>query len=106
MANKKRKRGKSSRRRNNPWPLVGVLGAIVIIAAFVAFTGGSSDTGLSETAAVSMSGAALPPTPDPGQADQAAGLTMPEATGISFDGTPVEISNDGRAKIIFLLAHW
>jgi hypothetical protein len=59
----------------------------------------------SETRPVTISGDLLPPLPESG-ADFALGLTMPELSGQSFDGTPVEIKNDGRPKIIMFLTHW
>ena len=96
------------------WMIFGSVGAFVILAAFAAvFLSGSDEpdevgnaaTGISETRPVSISGTPLPGMPEQG-ADAALGLTIPEATGQSFDGTPVEIKNDGRPKIILFLAHW
>jgi len=38
--------------------------------------------------------------------DPAVGRPIPEATGADFDGTPVTIARDGRAKMILFVAHW
>jgi thiol-disulfide isomerase/thioredoxin len=43
---------------------------------------------------------------EPGQDDPAVGLLAPPVTGASFDGTPVSIEADGRAKMLVFLAHW
>ncbi|MBM4409035.1 MAG: TlpA family protein disulfide reductase, partial [Chloroflexi bacterium] len=42
----------------------------------------------------------------PGPADAAVGQVIPEVEGASFDGTPVAIRRDGRAKLLLFLAHW
>jgi hypothetical protein len=31
---------------------------------------------------------------------------MPEVTGQDFNGKPVNITNDGRPKVLLLLTHW
>lgn len=41
-----------------------------------------------------------------GAADSAVGLPAPRVQGADFDGTPVAIGDDGRAKMIVFLAHW
>lgn len=66
---------------------------------------GASAVSISETREVEVSGVILPQLPESG-ADSALGLAMPELSGQSFDGTPVEIKNDGRPKIIMFLTHW
>lgn len=38
--------------------------------------------------------------------NKAVGDTAPELHGKSFAGTPVNITNDGKAKIIMFFAHW
>ena len=99
--------------------IFGAAAAFVVVAAVVAvLLSGSGDstvvgTGgddplaatISETRPVTLTGAPLPPMPEQG-ADVALGLSMPELSGQSFDGTPVEIKNDGRPKIILFLTHW
>ena len=41
-----------------------------------------------------------------GGLDPAVGQPAPTVVGADFEGTPVEITDDGRAKIILFLAHW
>lgn len=104
------------------WLIVGVVAAFVMIAAVVAALASGSDenptttevasgdgaiaaTEISETRPVTLTGDALPIMPEQGS-DPALGLIMPDLRGQSFDGTPIEITNDGRPKIILFLAHW
>jgi thiol-disulfide isomerase/thioredoxin len=84
-----------------------VLAVVLVVAALLGGEGGSSPTGVlpAETGAVSTLGRPLPDFPDSGQ-DQAIGQTAPDLIGSSFDGTPVEITNDGTPKVIVFLAHW
>ncbi|NIA25045.1 MAG: redoxin family protein [Gammaproteobacteria bacterium] len=82
--------------------------AIAGIAAISTIGAGDSAAGtgtISETQPVTVSGTALPRYPEQG-ADTAIGQQAPELSGLSFDGTPVSITNDGRPKIIIFLAHW
>lgn len=39
-------------------------------------------------------------------ADPTIGLPAPEVVGADFEGNPVTIADDGRAKIVIFLAHW
>lgn len=101
--------------------IFGGAAAFVVVAAVVAVllsgsgestvaeTAGESpvavaDT-ISETRPVTLTGTPLPAMPEQG-ADVALGLPMPELSGQNFDGSPVEIKNDGRPKIIMFLTHW
>jgi thiol-disulfide isomerase/thioredoxin len=54
---------------------------------------------------VTVTGTPLPKFAPDG-ADPAVGQTIPELKGQSFDGSPVEVRNDGRAKLILFVAHW
>lgn len=100
------------------WIIGGTVAAFVIVAAIAALflsggDGSASDeatadplaAGISETRPVTANGTALPFLPEQG-ADPALGLTIPEVSGQSFDGTPIEIRNDGTPKIIMFLTHW
>jgi len=61
------------------------------------------------TAPVSVEGAALAAMPDvlvTGADDPAAGSVAPTLRGTDFDGNPVAIGADGRAKVIYFVAHW
>ena len=53
---------------------------------------------------VAVSGTSLPRLA--GDGDPMAGATAPEVRGFDFAGNPVEITADGRAKIVVFLAHW
>jgi cytochrome c biogenesis protein CcmG/thiol:disulfide interchange protein DsbE len=91
--------------------LIGVAGLVLVlfVAAIVA-TSRSGDkkeaaTGVEETRPVTVTGAALPKF-EAGGTDAAVGQTIPELKGQSFDGSPVDIRNDGRAKLVLFVAHW
>ncbi len=61
------------------------------------------------TAPVSVEGAALADMPDvvvTAEDDPAAGSVGPTLHGTDFDGKPVTIGADGRAKVIYFVAHW
>ena len=61
------------------------------------------------TAPVSVVGAPLADMPDvlvTGDDDPAAGAVGPTLQGTDFDGKPVTIGPDGRAKVIYFVAHW
>jgi hypothetical protein len=101
--------------------IFGVAAAFVLIAGVIAvLISGGNDTdpvagtptadgtaavAISESRPVTITGDSLPAMPEQGT-DVALGAPMPELSGQSFDGTPVEIKNDGRPKIILFLTHW
>ena len=68
-------------------------------------TDGSPGGTIEETRPVTVTGDPLPLLPDAGN-DPAVGMVMPEVVGASFDGTPISILNDGRPKVLLILAHW
>ena len=91
------------------WIGVGGVVLVLLVAAIVS-SGGSgnkkkSAQGIEETRPVTVTGKALPKF-EPGGADPAVGQTIPELKGQSFDGSPVAIRNDGRAKLILFVADW
>jgi thiol-disulfide isomerase/thioredoxin len=87
----------------------GILALVGVAAASIGGGDGSNPPGSgtlpAQTAPVSIRGEALPGFPSTGS-DQAVGMRAPELRGTSFDGTPVEITRDGRPKMIVFLAHW
>jgi thiol-disulfide isomerase/thioredoxin len=90
--------------------LWGGLGAVVLVLAIVAIAAsrggpkkGSTEVA-GETRPVQVSGPALPVLS--GDADPAVGQKAPELRGSGFDGKPVEITRDGRAKLVLFVAHW
>ncbi len=87
------------------WVVVGIVVVIAAVAAVVASNGGGSASKRKETAPVQVQGEALPAY-DSSAPDTAIGLTIPAVTGTNFDGTPVAITNDGKAKVLMFVAHW
>jgi thiol-disulfide isomerase/thioredoxin len=65
----------------------------------------SSAEGVEENRPVTIAGTALAKLPQSGD-DPAVGKPIPEAVGQAFDGSPVAIRNDGKAKLIIFVAHW
>jgi cytochrome c biogenesis protein CcmG/thiol:disulfide interchange protein DsbE len=86
--------------------IVAVLAIAVVAALSTGGGNGSPGIEVAETQPVTVVGTALPRYPDDGSDDPAVGMPAPEVSGLSFDGTPVSITNDGRPKIILFLAHW
>lgn len=91
--------------------VVGVIALLAVIAV-VASGGGDGDggaddgqaAGVEETRPVSVTGEAL--TKYGGDHDDAEGTAAPRLEGARFDGTPLTIGADGRAKVLVFLAHW
>lgn len=101
----------AARKKQPPWLWIGT-GALVVVLAVAALlsSSGSGDkkkpaAGIEENRPVTVTGAALGKF-ESGGTDTAVGKTIPEVRGQSFDGTPVDIRNDGRAKLILFVAHW
>jgi cytochrome c biogenesis protein CcmG/thiol:disulfide interchange protein DsbE len=103
----------AARKKPVPWLWIGVAGLVIILAgaAIVSSGGGgdknkkSSAEGVEETRPVTVTGTPLAKLPESGT-DPAVGQPIPEAKGQSFDGTPVDIRNDGRPKLVLFIAHW
>jgi|SRR5438067_8464050 len=103
----------AARKKGPPWLWIGVAGVVVILAVAALVSSGGSDkkknstaAGAEQTRPVTVTGTALPELPQGGGTDPAVGQVIPEARGASFDGTPVDIRNDGRPKLILFVAHW
>jgi cytochrome c biogenesis protein CcmG/thiol:disulfide interchange protein DsbE len=102
----------AARKRQPPWLWIGVAGLVAILAVAALASSGGSDkknkvaAGVEQTRPVTVTGTALPQLPQTGGDDPAVGKEIPEAKGQSFDGTPVDIRNDGRPKLILFVAHW
>src|ERR1041385_6942568 len=102
----------AARKRQPPWLWIGVAAVVVILAVAALVSSGGSDSqknktaaGVEQTRPVTVSVTPLPQLPQSGD-DPAVGQEIPEAKGQSFDGTPVDIRNDGRPKLILFVAHW
>ncbi len=80
--------------------LILVLGIVAIILTVASGDDSASD----ETRPVTIQGAALPQMQEGG--DAAIGMAAPAIAGEDFDGEPVKIEADGRAKAIAFVAHW
>jgi cytochrome c biogenesis protein CcmG/thiol:disulfide interchange protein DsbE len=100
---------RAARRR---WLLIAIVAAVVVGAAIGAVVatsgggGGSSKVALSsQTKPVIIDGAPLPPLTD-ASSDPAVGMTLPTLSGQTFDGSPVLIKPDGKAKVVLGIAHW
>ena len=100
---------KGSGRRPYFWIAIGVV--LVLFAAALVMSrsdtqNGSPSTaaGVEEMRAVSVTGDALPQFGE-GE-DAAVGQQIPVVQGKSFDGGDVAITNNGRPKVVILLAHW
>jgi thiol-disulfide isomerase/thioredoxin len=99
-----------ARKKQPPWLWIGVVGLVIVLALAAIVSSGGGDKnqsaeGIEETRSVNVAGAALPKFAPDGT-DAAVGKAIPDVKGQSFDGSPVEIRNDGRAKLVVFVAHW
>jgi thiol-disulfide isomerase/thioredoxin len=97
------------RRKQPPWMWIGI-GAVVVVAlivAVVASQGSDSakktSAGVQQTRPVTVTGTPLPRFVAPSGTP---GLLTPELHGKSFAGTPVNVTHDGRPKLVLFVAHW
>ena len=95
-----------TRRPGAVWIAASAVVAFALIAAVVATGAGEEKTaaGDAQVRPVTVTGAALPASG--GGTDAAVGTPAPELRGASFDGTPVNVTRDGRAKLLLFAAHW
>ncbi len=89
--------------RSIPW--LGIAFGVIAVALVGAIVFSSSDPLGSEFGTVEVSGDSLAPYTGNG-VDAAIGSLAPEIVGADFDGNPVEVLHDGRAKAVIFLAHW
>jgi thiol-disulfide isomerase/thioredoxin len=82
----------------------GAVAVVLVVTIILTFGSGSASEPL-EAGEPTVTGAFLPTLAELG-GDPAIGLDAPEVTGADWNGDPVSISNDGRAKMIVFLAHW
>lgn len=85
--------------------VAGVIAVAAIIALIVSGLGDDTADAGPQTRPVRITGDALPERVA-GIDDPAVGTAAPSVVGTSFDGTGVEITNDGKPKLVFFLAHW
>lgn len=90
------------------WLIAGIAAVVVVVAAGIAIVSSgedsSSNSGLSQTQPVEVTGAALP-TFASDTSDTAIGLAAPTLSGSEFDGTPIEVK-PGKPTLVIFLAHW
>jgi thiol-disulfide isomerase/thioredoxin len=78
-----------------------------VIAVVVSRGGNDKNTvaaGIEQTRPVQVVGDSLPQLTT--GTDPAIGTLIPELHGASFDGTPVDVTRNGQAKLILFVAHW
>jgi len=97
----------ASRQRRFPIALVaGIVLAVGLVAVIVVTMGASGgDDSPLEVGTPTVTGEALSPF-SPSGSDPAVGRPIPEVSGADFDGAAVNITDDGRAKVILFIAHW
>ena len=86
--------------------LGGAVAVLGLVALVVAGAGGSGETHPDLQGAPTISGDPLVPLQSGATSDPAAGSPVPTVVGADFDGNPVSIENNGKAKMIIFLAHW
>ena len=89
--------------------LIWLGGAVLAIGLVAIVIGGNSSSAGSDDPDLQgdpvVTGDSLPQF-RPSQDDSAIGSLIPEVVGADFDGNPVSIENNGKAKMIVFLAHW
>ena len=100
-------RRRSNRSKNVIPVVVGLVGAMAVVAVLIGITIGASDKVSieSQTGEVRVAGAGLTPY-SPGAADPSVGRPIPELRGYNFDNQPITVSSAGDAKIVIFVAHW
>lgn len=91
--------------------IIGILVLGLAGIAFVATQRDAVDFDGEQTAEVELDGDLLLPMPGSGvsadpAADAAIGQPLPTLTGTGFNDEQIVIEDDGRAKVIYFLAHW
>jgi cytochrome c biogenesis protein CcmG/thiol:disulfide interchange protein DsbE len=87
--------------------VIGLAGAMALVAVLIGLTLDPSDTVSiqSQTGEVRVAGEALTPY-TPGAADPSVGRPIPELKGYTFDNQPLTIRPAGDAKVVIFVAHW
>jgi thiol-disulfide isomerase/thioredoxin len=89
-----------------------VIVVLALIAAVFALTNNGSDDAsgdVVEFRPVTVNGAPLPAQysdPNGEQLNEAVGAQAPDLSGSSFNGSPVNITKDGKGKVVLFVAHW
>ena len=101
------RRSRSDRSRKVLPVVVGLVGAMAIVAVLIGLTMAPSDRVSieSQTGEVRVAGAALTPY-SAGAADPSVGRPIPELRGYTFDNQPITVTPAGDPKIVIFVAHW
>jgi thiol-disulfide isomerase/thioredoxin len=100
------------------WIIGGVVGVVVLVAVLAVVLTRSSNAPETQVASAGTvvsgnasygsprtTGTPLPPMPS-GAADPAIGQAIPTVKGDNMSEQPLDITNDGKPKVIMFLAHW
>lgn len=82
-----------------------VIGLVAVVVTGAGNSGGAADHPDLQGAPI-VTGDFLAPLQAGATADPEAGNPVPAVVGADFDGIPVSIENNGKAKLIVFLAHW
>lgn len=102
-----KRRADTHRRARWLWMGLGIAVATAALIAVLASSGSNNAktaSGVEQTRDVQVTGTALAAFAD--GADTAVGQPIPEVQGAGFDGTPISITRDGKAKVLVFVAHW
>lgn len=91
--------------------LIWLGGAIVVLGLIALVVSGAGSSGSGDDhpdlqGAPVVTGDFLAPLQSGATSDPEAGSPVPTVVGADFDGNPVTIENNGKAKMIIFLAHW
>ena len=84
-----------------------LVAALAVVAVLATRSGGGveTDANLAQIRPVQVTGASLPAHTE-AASDPAVGKAAPELRGAGFDGSPVTVTDDGKAKLVVFVAHW
>ena len=108
MSTRKRRAEEHRRRKQRNLlyiAVAAVLGIAAVLAVVLSRPGDSTTAATPQVRPIVTTGSPLPSFAA-ATSDAAVGMTIPTVTGSSFDGSPVSISNDGKAKVLLFVAHW
>ena len=92
--------------KNRTWLFLGI-GAALVVAFVLAIVLTPDEAVMAdEYGTVTISGGSLRPFSGDAAADPDVGSPAPEVSGFDLQGSPIQISKDGRPKVVLFLAHW
>lgn len=102
-----KQRADARRRARWLWMGLGIAVATAALIAVLASSGSNNAktaSGIEQTRDVQVTGTPLAAFAT--GADPAVGQAIPEVHGAGFDGSPIAITRDGKAKVLVFVAHW